>query len=223
MQRAQVIRLEQYLMRLWEMKASGRATATSDELAEVVGVSGSRVRQDMMALHIVGKPRSGYVIAELEQHIHEALDLYDTKGMVLVGCGNLGRALINSGIWKHAGFALRAIFDNKPDIIGTQIGRLTVQPVDELARTIRRNRITAACITVPTLAAQPVADILVEAGVRGIWNFASTDLKIPPEVVLENQHLEHGLMTLSYMLKRHAQEADRNASVPEDPPHDGNV
>lgn len=206
MQRAQVIRLEQYLMRLWEMKASGRSTATSDELAEVVGVSGSRVRQDMMALQIVGKPRSGYGIQELDQRIHEALDLHNTKGMVLAGCGNLGRALINSGIWKHAGFALRAIFDTDPDLIGTQIGRLTVQPVDELARSIRRHRIIAACITVPTHAAQPVADILVEAGVRGIWNFASTELKVPPDVVLENQHLEHGLMTLSHMLMRPAPE-----------------
>lgn len=214
MQIAQVIRLEQYLMRLWELKAAGRATATSDELAEVVGVSGSRVRQDMMALQIVGKPRSGYSIAELEQHIHEALDLCNTKSMVLVGCGNLGRALINSGIWSHAGFSLRAIFDNNPDIIGTQIGRLTVQPVDELARTIRRHRAAAACITVPTHAAQPVVDILVEAGIRGIWNFASTELKAPPDVALENQHLEHGLMTLSYRLKRNAQAA----AEPDDSP-----
>jgi len=204
MQRAQVIRLENYLMRLWELKASGRTTATSDELAEVVGVSGSRVRQDMMALHIVGKPRSGYGIGELERHIHEALDLYNTKSMALVGCGNLGRALINSGIWKHAGFTLNAIFDNSPEIIGTQIGKLTVMSVNELARTIKRRSITAGCITVPTPAAQPVADILVEAGVRGIWNFASTDLRVPPEVVLENQHLEHGLMMLSFMLKRQA-------------------
>jgi redox-sensing transcriptional repressor len=93
-----------------------------------------------------------------------------------------------------------------PAVVGTQIGRLEVQPVSDLAKSIRRRRIAAACITVPTPAAQPVADVVVEAGVRGIWNFASTDLKVPPDVVLENQHLEHGLMTLSYRLKRQAEE-----------------
>lgn len=201
MQRAQVIRLEHYLMRLWELKSQGRATATSDEMASMVGVSGSRVRQDIMALRMSGKPRSGYSIETLEQRIHHALDLENVKGMALVGCGNLGRALINSGIWKHAGFVLRALFDVSPDVVGARIGRLTVLPVDELARSVRRSRIEAGCITVPTEAAQGVVNTLVEAGVRGIWNFASTEIKVPPGVALENQHLEHGLMTLSFLMK----------------------
>jgi redox-sensing transcriptional repressor len=206
MQRAEIIRLEHYLARLREIRSAGRSTLTSDDLAGSVGVTASRVRQDMMRLRLVGKPRSGYDIDELERCIHDELDLVRPKGMVVVGCGNLARALINSGIWANTGFALCAAFDNDRRKVGSQIGRLTVRHVSEMPQTIRNRHITAACLTVPESAAQSVVDTLVQSGIRGIWNFASSEVRVPPGIALENQSLEQGLMTLSYLMKerRHA-------------------
>lgn len=201
MQKANIFRLEQYLVRLRELKSEGRGTTTSEDLAAAVGISSSRVRQDMMGLEFVGKPRSGYRVDELGKRIEEEMDLDRAKGMVVVGCGNLARALVNSGIWDQTGFQVRAAFDNDGRKVGSQIGRLMVQHTSEMSDAIRSRGITAACLTVPGSAAQSVADELVRCGIRGIWNFASTQVVVPAGVALENQRLELGLMALSYKLK----------------------
>ncbi|HEY3266574.1 MAG TPA: redox-sensing transcriptional repressor Rex [Armatimonadota bacterium] len=203
MKRAQIFRLEHYLMRLMELKIRGAAYATSDALADAVGVSGSRVRQDMMALQAVGKPHSGYSVDELEIRIRDALDLYRPKGMAIVGCGNLGHALANAGIWERAGFTVRAAFDVDPAKVGQSLVGVTIRHLDELPGALADEPCVAACLTVPTEVAQTVANLLVDAGVKGIWNFASVDVKAPMHVVIENQRLEFGLMTLSYLLKLH--------------------
>ena len=203
MQRAQIIRMEHYVQRLWELKAEGRTDATSEALASVVGVSASRVRQDMNAIRMSGRPRSGSNVDALGARIYEALDLVHFKAMALVGCGDLGSALLKSRIWVRAGFVLRAAFDVSPSVVGGGIAGLTVQHIDSLPEIIEREHIIAACVTVPEDAAQPVVDALVAAGVRGIWNFASKDVVVPRGVVLENQRLEHGLMTLSCLMNEH--------------------
>lgn len=201
MQKATVFRLENYLMVLAEAKAQGRHTVTSEELATVVGVTASRVRQDLTRLHVVGKPRAGYDVADLENLLYSALDLLHEKGMALVGYGNLGRALVHSGIWAHAGFALRAVFDSDRLVVGSEAAGVVVRHVSELIAVVRSNHIVSACLTVPAESAQAVADLLVRSGIGGIWNFAPVDLQVPEGVVVENQRLDQGLMTLSYLLK----------------------
>lgn len=201
MNRAVILRLETYLMHLQELKAYGRATVTSAELASVTDISSSRVRQDLISLQGIGKPRSGYSINELELLLYSALDLLNEKAMALVGYGNLGRALAHSGIWEHAGFSLKAIFDNDRSIVGADAQGLTVRHLSELPGVVKSEKIVSACLTVPASAAQSVANLLISAGVKGIWNFAPTEVKAPAGVVIENQKLEQGLMTLSYMLK----------------------
>lgn len=222
MQRAQIIRMEHYVQRLWELKAAGKTDATSETLASVVGVSASRVRQDMMAIRMSGRPRSGYSVDDLGARIYEALDLVHFKAMALVGCGNLGSALLNSRIWVRAGFIVRAAFDNSPAIVGTQIAGLTVQPISALAEVVAREDIAAACVTVPEDSAQTVIDALVDAGVRGIWNFASKGVVVPPDVVLENQRLEHGLMTLSCLMNQRRSPIAGASTDPEESPNSGN-
>ncbi len=201
MERAHIFRLESYLMYLAELKARGQTRVTSEELASVVGLSASRVRQDFTRLHIQGKPRTGYDLAELEILLYADLDLMTEKGMCLVGYGNMGRALAHSRIWCHGGFALRAIFDSDRGIVGEYVGDTPVRHVRELHGVIRTEGITCACLTVPSAAAQTVTSMLVAAGIQAIWNFAPVDLQAPPSVIIENQRLEQGLMTLSYLMK----------------------
>lgn len=188
-------------MRLRELRSSGVSMVTSNALASAVGVSGSRVRQDLMAIQMAGRPNAGYPLDELERRIMESLDLLEMKGIALVGYGNLGHALVNSGLWENAGFTLRAIFEQDPEKIGARVGKLKIQPITRLRRVVQNQQIVAACVAVPPQCAQTVVDALVEAGVRGIWNFATTDVRVPHGIVLENQHLDHGLMTLSYLVK----------------------
>jgi redox-sensing transcriptional repressor len=196
------LRLESYLTYLGQLRALGKTTATSEGLAKLFGISSSRVRQDLLSLGVVGKPRSGYNINELEHAIIQALDVNKIKRIALVGFGNLGRALAGSEIWKQGGFDLRAIFDNDPVVIGTEEFRgLKVRSVTELFGVIKSEGIEAACITVPGSAAQQVADLLVTAGVKGIWNFAPAEISVPSGVIVENQHLVQGLMTLSFRMK----------------------
>jgi redox-sensing transcriptional repressor len=196
-----MLRLQSYLEYLTAIKASGRTTVTSEELATVVGLSSSRVRQDLIQLHVVGKPRSGYDIRELEILLYAELDLLSMKGMALIGCGNLGRALVASGIWEHAGFALRAIFDNDPEIIGSEINGITIRHIRELHGVFKSEKIVAACLTVPATASQGIVNVLVAAGVQGIWNFTPVLLRVSKGVVVENQQLERGLTTLSCLMR----------------------
>jgi redox-sensing transcriptional repressor len=214
--------MELYVQRLWELKAAGRTEATSEALASVAGVSASRVRQDMMAIRMSGRPRSGYRVDDLGARIYEALDLVHFKAMALVGCGNLGSALLKSRIWVRAGFIVRAAFDNSPSVVGSEIAGLTVQPMSALNEVVAQEDIAAACVTVPENSAQPVIDALVAAGVRGIWNFASKGVVVPPDVVLENQRLEHGLMTLSCLMHQRICPDSGAPSDPEESPNSGN-
>ena len=201
MPRAIILRLESYLTYLNQLRALGKKTATSQELANLFGISSSRVRQDLVALGIVGKPHSGYNIDDLEKLIRSALDLNLPKRIALIGFGNLGRALAHSDVWSHGGFELRAIFDVETALIGTDVNGLKVRSMTELFGVIKSENIETACITVPGSAAQQITDLLITAGIKGIWNFAPTELSVPAGVTVENQRLEQGLMTLSFRLK----------------------
>ena len=201
MPKAIILRFESYLTYLGQLKNQGKTTATSEDLAKLFGISGSRVRQDLITLNITGKPRSGYDIGELEDAIIRALDVHNTKPMALVGFGNLGRALAGSDVWNHGGFALRAIFDNDSQLVGSEVHGIKVRSITELFGVIKSEGICAACITVPSAVAQEVANMLVTAGIRAIWNFSPVELSLGPDIVVVNQRLEEGLMTLSYRMK----------------------
>lgn len=201
MPKAIILRLESYLTYLGQLRREGRTSATSEDLARLFGISGSRVRQDLIALGAVGRPKTGYAIAELEQLLTGALDIQNGKPIALIGFGNLGRALAGSEVWEQGGFRLRAIFDNDPSLIGTEFDGLRVRSMTELFGVVKSESVEAVCLTVPGSAAQQVADLVTAAGVRAIWNFAPVELKVPDGVIVENQRLEQGLMTLSYRMK----------------------
>jgi redox-sensing transcriptional repressor len=115
--------------------------------------------------------------------------------------GNLGRALAGSNIWERAGYDLVAIFDNDSSVIGSTVGGIRVRSITELFGVTKTGKVEMAVITVPASVAQPTADLLVSAGIKAIWNFAPVKLHTPPSVVVENQSLAWGLITLSQLTK----------------------
>ncbi len=199
--RASVLRMELYLDVLERARAETRRFITSAEIGGDTGVSAEKVRQDLFSLGTNGKPKVGYNVDELSSLIRSAFGLDTPKKACLVGYGNLGRALAGSGIWSEAGFELAAIFDKDPSVVGTWLPGLKVRSIAEVFGVVRAEAITAGVIAVPSDAAQEVANILVSAGIRGIWNFARVKLRVPENVAVENQSLSLGLITLSYAMK----------------------
>ncbi len=199
--RASVIRMELYLEVLEQFQAEGRKQVTSSEIGEMTGVAPEKVRQDLFQLGTEGKPKVGYEVDQLAGLIRSVFDIDTPKKACLVGLGNLGRALAGSAIWSKAGFTLEAIFDGDPSVVGTEAGGIRVRSIAEIFGVVKAEGIIAGVIAVPAAAAQDTADLMVNAGIKAIWNFAPVKLRVPEGVTVENQSLAWGLITLSYAMK----------------------
>lgn len=199
--RASVLRLELYLEVLEQLQREGRQHVTSTEIGDALGVPAVKVRQDVFRFGTDGRPKIGYEIAHLTRLIREFFDLDNIKPACLVGYGNLGRALTGSNIWYKAGYRLAAVFDRDPEVVGAELDGIRVRNVAELFGVVKSEGIRTGIIAVPASAAQENADLLVSAGVKAIWNFAPIKILTPDNVVVENQSLAWGLITLSYQLK----------------------
>jgi redox-sensing transcriptional repressor len=196
--RASVLRMELYLEVAEQLQKEGRAFVTSTEIGLATGLNSAKVRQDLFGLGSDGRPKVGYEVAHLVRMLRGVFDLDRPKAACIIGCGNLGRALAGSGIWGRSGYKLAAIFDNNSSVIGSEIGQVRVRNITELFGVVRTEGIEMAVITVPADAAQGAAELLVAAGVKTLWNFAPVKLQIPDNVVIENQSLSWGLITLSF-------------------------
>ena len=199
--RASVLRLELYLEVLELLQKEGKPFVTSSEIGDAVGISDVKVRQDLLHLGAAGRPKIGYDVPKLAALIREAFGLDTEKPVCLIGFGNLGRALAGSNIWTKAGFSLVAIFDRDPEVVGTEVGELRVRNIAEIFGVVKSKGIETGIIAVPAEAAQAAADLLVTAGVKAIWNFAPVKLLTSETVVVENQSLAWGLITLSHRTK----------------------
>lgn len=200
--RASVLRMELYLDLLEQLQVEGRRNVTSAEIGEATGVTPENVRQDLFKLGTEGKPKVGYEVRQLSTIIRKVFDLDRPKRACVVGIGNLGRALAASGIWSRAGFSLAAIFDRDPSVVGTEVGGLKVRSTAEIFGVVKAEDINAGVIAVPAPFAQEVANLMVSAGIRAIWNFAPVKLTVPEGVVVENQSLAWGLITLSHAMSK---------------------
>ena len=200
--RASVLRLELYLDILDQFQRENREFITSAEIGAASGVTPEKIRQDFFGLGTAGKPKVGYEVAHLIKVTRDVFDLDCEKSACIVGYGNLGRALAGSGIWGKSGYRLVAIFDNDPAVLGNDHGGLRIRNIAELFGVVRNEGIEMAVLTVPAAAAQETTDLLVAAGIRAIWNFAPSNLQTPDGVVVENQSLAWGLITLSQRTKR---------------------
>src|SRR5262249_27218693 len=182
--RASVQRLSLYLRRLEAVLAEGRTKVSSGLLGDALGVTDAQVRKDLAALGNLGQPGIGYLAAELAQTIRRVLGIDREWPVALAGVGNLARALLHYPGFGARGLRVVALFDRDPSKIGTQVHALEVHGPDRMTEVIAATGATLGVLTVPSEAAQSVADALIAAGIRGLLNFAPGVLRIPPEVNL---------------------------------------
>ena len=183
------------------MLAHGVVRISSKELSEKMGVTASQIRQDLNNFGGFGQQGYGYQVKYLYTEIGKLLGLDQKNNLIILGAGNLGMALTNSSGLQNRGFEVIGIFDVNPELVGTKVRDITVLHTDMLEQFIKKNKVDIAVLTVPKTAAPTLASDVVKWGVKAIWNFAPTDLHLPPDVVQENVHLTESLMRLSYKNK----------------------
>lgn len=193
-------RLPRYYRYLGDLKDAGVERISSQELSVIMKVTASQIRQDFNNFGGFGQQGYGYNVRYLYDEIGKILGLNENHHLIIIGAGNLGRALTNYSNFGNRGFIFEGIFDKNPELIGEKIGDLTVRPMDELEKFILTNRIDIVVIAIPRTGAKEVADRVIKCGIRAIWNFAHIDLNVPADVVVENVHLSDSLMKLSYTL-----------------------
>ncbi|MCS7014893.1 MAG: redox-sensing transcriptional repressor Rex [Gemmatales bacterium] len=198
--RATVARLSWYLRQVQMSERTGATRISSRELADALGVTAAQVRKDLAAIGSLGHPGIGYRPQELAEAIRQVLGLDRTWSVVLVGVGNLARALLRYAGFGRQGFHFVAVFDSDPAKIGQTVEGLTIWPMSELTPRIAALGAQLAILTVPAHAAQGVADQLVAAGIRGILNFAPVVLRVPSTVSLVSVDLTVQLEQLAYLV-----------------------
>jgi redox-sensing transcriptional repressor len=199
-----VTRLSIYLRCLEELETGGVASVSSRQLAERFGLNSAQVRKDLAYFGQFGVRGLGYYIAELKHNLERILGLKQDWEVALVGVGNLGSALIAYKGFQARGFKIGLAFDADPAKMGLVVGDVHVTDIGKLVQTVRRKKVKIAVVAVPAAAAQAVADLLVEAGVTAILNFAPAQLTVPDGVKVQNVDLSVLLKTLSYHTVRTA-------------------
>lgn len=196
-----ILRMPRYYRCVDELYQENCIRVSSTTLAARLGLTASQIRQDFSCFGEFGQQGYGYNVKKLRFEIQEILGINDGHTAIVVGCGNLARALVKNFDFAKCGFTLTAIFDSDPSLVGSDIDGFTVKPVTALDEYIRVHKPDAAILTVPTHVAHDVAQNLVDSGIRGIWNFTNCDLDIAdPSVKIENVVLLDSLLTLSYHL-----------------------
>jgi redox-sensing transcriptional repressor len=199
--KAAVFRLSLYLRELSELQKKGTEMISSSRLANTLGFTAAQVRKDLAYFGQFGHPGVGYHVQELMTDLRRILGTDRTWDVVLIGCGNLGRALVAHKRFRRQGFQIVGALDCAPHKIGRTIGELTIQPMSELAETVARTGSRIALVCVPTDQAQEVTDQAVAAGIRGILNFASASITTPAHVVENSVDLAISLEQLAFQLR----------------------
>jgi redox-sensing transcriptional repressor len=195
-----VRRLSLYLRQLEAFQRKDRRTISSKQLGESLGLTDAQVRKDLAYFGQFGHPGIGYRVEDLIAQVRRILGTDKTWNCLLIGAGNLGRALLAYKGFEKKGFRLAAVFDADPSKVGKKHGAFVIQPLAELNATIQRLSIRLALIAVPADHAQDVADLLVAAGVRGILNFAPCSISVPAEIALASVDLAVQLEQLSFQV-----------------------
>ncbi|MCP1101663.1 redox-sensing transcriptional repressor [Aequitasia blattaphilus] len=204
---AVITRLPRYYRYLGELLENSIERISSNELSKRMQVTASQIRQDLNNFGGFGQQGYGYNVKYLHTEIGKILGLDDKHNLIIIGAGNLGQALANYTSFERIGFVIKGLFDINPKLNGITVRGIPVKRMDEMQNFIKEHSIDMAILTIPKERAIEVATMLVDFGIKGIWNFAHTDLNVPDDVVVENVHLSESLMRLSYNLK---QEENKN-------------
>jgi redox-sensing transcriptional repressor len=195
-----VRRLSLYLRQLETFERKGRRTISSKQLGESLRLTDAQVRKDLAYFGQFGHPGIGYRVADLIVELRKILGTDKTWAVVLVGAGNIGRAMSGYRGFDRKGFRLVAVFDNDQTKAGRRLGPFTIQPLAEMGQTVRQQSVRLAILAVPADNAQEVADQLIDAGVRGLLNFAPVSLVVPKNVALQTVDMAVQLEQLAFQV-----------------------
>ena len=198
---AVIRRLPKYYRYLGDLLDRDIQRISSKELSDIIGFTASQIRQDLNNFGGFGQQGYGYNVDALHQEIGKILGLDTKYNAVLIGAGNLGQAIANYSGFRKAGFEIKALFDANPRMIGLKIRDFEILDSEDIEEFIKENDVDIAIMCIPKNGSQELADRLVNAGIKGIWNFVPVDLDVPESVIVENVNLTESLFTLSYLMK----------------------
>ncbi len=199
-------RLPRYFRYLGELRDEGVERISSQDLSELMKVTASQIRQDFNNFGGFGQQGYGYNVEFLYSEIGKILGLDKQHNFIIIGAGNLGRALGNYMNFERRGFIFRGMFDQNPELVNRDVRGVKVMPMENLEKFVTENDIDIAVLTIPKTSAVEVAERLVQHGIKAIWNFAHVDLNVPDGIQVENVHLSDSLMKLSYNINRYMKE-----------------
>jgi redox-sensing transcriptional repressor len=197
-------RLTKYLTEVQRLRLTGREWVSSQELAEALDLTSSTVRQDLTHLDFHGVSKRGYQTEGLQRVLARVMGADSVWKMVVVGAGNLGRALALHEEFHRRGFEICGIFDNDVRIIGKKVGRLNILGIRELPKVVGELKIDLGVIAVPPVAAQAVADLLIASGVRGLLNMALAHIVAPTRVCVTDARIVASLLELTHAVQSNA-------------------
>ena len=200
---AVIKRLPRYYRYLSDLQSENVERISSDELSKRMGVTASQIRQDLNNFGGFGQQGYGYNVEYLRTEIGKILGLDKVHNMVIIGGGNLGRALAGYANFESRGFVVKGIFDSNPELVGTKIRDIKIRSMGVLETLLKENDVAIVALAIPRGDAVSVAKKLYDCGIRAIWNFAHVDLDLPSDAFVENVHLSESLMQLSYRLNSH--------------------
>ena len=194
-------RLPRYFRYLRILMRSGISRISSSELSRMMNVTASQIRQDLNCFGGFGQQGYGYNVEYLYANICELLGVGAGFNSVIIGAGNLGRAIIKSNMFEKRGVEIIGIFDTDPHVIGEKIEYVEALNIDMLGEFCESNKVDFAVLTLPKPHAQEMASRLYDLGVHAFWNFTGQELELPRDAIVENVHLGDSLMTLCYQMK----------------------
>ncbi|MEI8139548.1 MAG: redox-sensing transcriptional repressor Rex [bacterium] len=194
-------RLPKYLTMAKQLRSEGVEWVSSDALAEALSLTSSTVRQDISHIDFQGISKKGYSTAGLETVLTLTLGADQESVCVVIGAGNLGRALATHEEFARQGFRICDVFDNHPAVVGETISRFVVRDVEELPEVVKRQKVAIGIVAVPHDVAQAVVDRLIKAGIRGILNLTAAHITVPAGVALVDARIIANLRELAYVLK----------------------
>lgn len=198
---AVIRRLPRYYRQLTDLCGRGIVRISSHSLGQEMNITASQIRQDFSCFGEFGQQGYGYNVEELRSEIGHILGVDNDHHLIMLGVGNLGRALLHNFHFSQAGFTVDAAFDISPAVVGTSVNGIPVYSMQELDSFVQQNHIDVVVLTIPQSVAQDTATHLIELGVRGFWNFTNVELSSPTDdVKFENIHFADSLLTLSYRI-----------------------
>ena len=206
-------RMPRYLRMLDELMENGVNRISSFQLGQLLGLTPSQIRQDFSCFGEFGQQGYGYIVSSLRDQVASILGADRGYSAILIGAGNIGRALMDNFCFSSWGFNLVAAFDVAPALVGTSVNGVHIYPMDELESYLKTEKVDMVVLAVPKDVAIPVTNMLVANGVEAIWNFTNVDLTAPnSSVIVENVHFSDSLLSLSYYVSERQDEKAARAA-----------